>query len=157
MLNLVLNSLSCFCLFNTAMSKKHRALPSHVWEKRLQSFAEEKRSFGRGELPPKASEYAKKIERIKSCPKHGNAHDIDVLGKPVACKCGYHARQPKVREHVCRSLKEVTCSCSRPLVSPQPPPPPLLLPPPRPISQAPGRPLVENLTRLRTKIWQISG
>ena len=60
------------------------------WRERILSFVEGKFEFGRGQRPPKGSSRAKQLQGVESCPKHCNKQLLDVLGRKIQCKCGFH-------------------------------------------------------------------
>ena len=71
-------------IYNISSSKKkpsHKAKSAKEWKQRLILFAAGEK-FHRGERPAKESEWERIIQRIESCPAHGDVSK--------ACHCSYH-------------------------------------------------------------------
>ena len=66
-------------------------LTDREWKERLGSFAAGKFQFGRGQRPPKKSKRALQLLAVESCPKHRSSQKMDVFGRIVECKCGFHS------------------------------------------------------------------
>ena len=67
------------------------------WKQRLRSYARGEYSFARGQKPPRDSQWAKELAKIEKCPRH-RAAGLDVFGRPVGCRCGYHSQQQSTTE-----------------------------------------------------------
>ena len=70
-------------MHTSSLKKKtsHKAKSAREWKQRLFLFAAGEK-FRRGERPAKGSEWDRVIQRIESCPAHGDASK--------ACHCKYH-------------------------------------------------------------------
>lgn len=66
------------------------ALTNQQWRVRLHSYANGQFTFSTGQKPQKGSYWAKELGKIESCPKHKAASSVDVFGRSIICRCGYH-------------------------------------------------------------------
>lgn len=74
-----------------------KALTATEWRQRLHSYASGTFRFGRGQRPQPNSYWARELANVEACPKHETkAQGIDVLGRKLLCKCGYHKVEPKI-------------------------------------------------------------
>jgi len=69
---------------------RHQAMGAREWNRRLVAFAAGQFTFGRGEMPPKNSEWYKVIGRIEKCPAHRGTLVFPFTRLQTSCTCNYH-------------------------------------------------------------------
>ena len=69
------------------MPKKGRT--DAYWNDQLRQFANGEVKFGVGQTPGKPK-WKEALKKVMACPRHGRVQTIDLLGRTIPCKCGYH-------------------------------------------------------------------
>ncbi|XP_033752725.1 uncharacterized protein LOC117336340 [Pecten maximus] len=65
--------------------------PDSYWEGVMKQYAAGKFKFSTGKKPG-SRKWKDTIRKIDECPRHLKMQTVDLLGRRILCKCGYHKK-----------------------------------------------------------------